>query len=392
MGLSFEAFVECIKDTIKAYLPESFADAEVIVERMNTVNKSYLSLRVKNPGQTVVPSISLDAAYRDYCREGSLSQSLTSIAGQVQSSPDIQTDWILDYNQVKEKLFIRVSNTEENREALSSMPFTDVDGIAITYHIVFDRVSDLDGSVPVTNNLLRAYGISKEELHHDAVKSAEKLFPAKVTGLYEMLKDLAPKDAASYRAGIDYPTVLTNTTGTFGAAAMFYPGTLDKIADVLGSDLVILPSSVHEVLLMRDDDAINLDYLQETVESINHTVVAPEERLSDFVYHYDKDRCVVEKAKTFINRKKKTPPKLTVDTAAGEILVYENEDPLTPGVTVMFRPRGCEDEEDLAYIHVDEKSEDVFINTYGDIYSEDATHEGVIRRKDVLGALDIQEE
>ena len=96
--------------------------------------------------------------------------------------------------------------------------------------------------------------------------------------------------------------VLTNTQGMHGAGALFYPDQLETIAQQMGTDFFVLPSSVHEVLILPDDGSQDLDSLQFMVREINRTEVAPEDRLSDFVYHYDAQDHVLERAETFAER------------------------------------------------------------------------------------------
>ena len=96
--------------------------------------------------------------------------------------------------------------------------------------------------------------------------------------------------------------VLTNMQGIHGAATLFYPGQLEAIAQQMGSDFFVLPSSVHETLILPDDGTAEPDSLQFMVREINQSTVAPEDRLSDFVYHYDSKDHVLEKAETFALR------------------------------------------------------------------------------------------
>lgn len=99
-------------------------------------------------------------------------------------------------------------------------------------------------------------------------------------------------------------TVITNVQGINGAAAIFYPDQMDKIAERLGGDYFILPSSVHETLVVPDDGKMSFLELRSMVTEINATMVNPSERLTDEVYHYDSKDKVFEKAATFDARQK----------------------------------------------------------------------------------------
>jgi hypothetical protein len=89
--------------------------------------------------------------------------------------------------------------------------------------------------------------------------------------------------------------VLTNTSGSLGAAALFYPDVKDKAAELIGSDYYILPSSTHEVILVPDSAGINPKELCEMVKQANRTVVDEKDILSDNVYHYSRDERRLDK-------------------------------------------------------------------------------------------------
>ena len=99
-------------------------------------------------------------------------------------------------------------------------------------------------------------------------------------------------------------TVVSNERGLNGAASLFYPDQMDKVAEKIGGDYYILPSSIHEQLVVPDDGNMSSVDLGNMVREVNATQVSPEERLSDEVYHYDSKDKVFEKAATFEARQK----------------------------------------------------------------------------------------
>ena len=82
--------------------------------------------------------------------------------------------------------------------------------------------------------------------------------------------------------------VLTNEAKLFGAVYMFLPEVMDKIADEKGDDLYILPSSIHEILILKTSELDDLPRLQHMVQDINEMQVPMEQRLSNHVYRYSK--------------------------------------------------------------------------------------------------------
>ena len=306
--MNFQEFVDKVKEAIRDALPESFRDAQVSVEPFRKLNTSYLGLQVKKEGQTVVPNINLDAHFREYQETGKpFADVLTAIAEQVQLAPPMETEWLKDYSQVKEKLFIRVSDAKENEAFLRMAPHKEVDGLAISYHIAFEGLHGVEASTPVTYKMMEMFGVTEEQLHADALESTQRLYPVQYTSMAEVMKKMMGIDAdmdPDMMPATEGPQlmVLTNMQGIHGAATLFYPGQLEAIAQQMGSDFFVLPSSVHETLILPDDGTAEPDSLQFMVREINQSTVAPEDRLSDFVYHYDSKDHVLEKAETFALR------------------------------------------------------------------------------------------
>lgn len=82
--------------------------------------------------------------------------------------------------------------------------------------------------------------------------------------------------------------VLSNTKRLHGAVCMLYPGVLKEMADRMGGDFFILPSSVHETILLPDAGEGLNGALRQMIREVNSTKVAPEEVLSDTLYRYDR--------------------------------------------------------------------------------------------------------
>ena len=84
-----------------------------------------------------------------------------------------------------------------------------------------------------------------------------------------------------------YLYVLSNEKRCQGAAAILYPGILAEAARRLKGSFYILPSSIHEVILLPDDGRGNGDGLHEMIADINQSQLREEEVLSDYAYRYD---------------------------------------------------------------------------------------------------------
>lgn len=187
-----------------------------------------------------------------------------------------------DYEQVRETLSVRLIGIEKNRERLREIPYECVEDMAV---VCFCRIPDgamKNGSIMIRHEHLEAWGISEETLRSDAFLGSIRRFPPVITGISDIL-GLEPetKEEKLY--------VLTNTEGRYGAACCLYPGILEKFSAERGTDLFVLPCSVHEVLLLPEcPEEKKAAELREIVMEINRTELAPEEVLTDSVYCFDR--------------------------------------------------------------------------------------------------------
>ena len=141
----------------------------------------------------------------------------------------------------------------------------------------------------VRDDMLASYGISKEQLHADALASSAALLPAKVSHLSDEISRLSQcgRGEAEDGSSGSKMLVLSNSKNFFGAAALFYNGIMDLIAEMTGGSYFILPSSVNELILLPDDGSADPESLAALVRDVNRCVVRPDEWLSDNVYYYD---------------------------------------------------------------------------------------------------------
>ncbi len=82
---------------------------------------------------------------------------------------------LLDYNAVKDYLFMTVINAEENKNDLTTMPHTIIGDLAIVYKVMIKTTDERFCAAKVTNQLMDAYGIDVNKLHNDALISSPNM-------------------------------------------------------------------------------------------------------------------------------------------------------------------------------------------------------------------------
>ena len=288
--------VEYIRNHIKEFLPPEYQDADVIVEPVLKNNDRVLTgLTIFKEGSNMAPTVYLEPYWEEIKRGRPLSSVLEEIA-QIQLGENnrgtFDLSMLKDYEKVKPKLFIRMCDPEKNTEYLKDKPYTACGELAASYRIQVLEEKEMNGSAAITNEVLRSWGITKEQLHQDAVQAEKERKPACLYRMDDILfseqAENLLEEGAPLQAGELPIFVLTNRDKSEGAGVMVQDGVLKKVGELLGADYYVLPSSIHEVLVLPDNGEMDVKELESMVRDVNAAEVAPNELLSDKVQFYDR--------------------------------------------------------------------------------------------------------
>lgn len=296
--MDFDEFKEWTAKEINNYLPDEYRNSDITITEINKLGNRYTGLVVRRSGDAIAPAINLDLFFEKY-QNGSEPQRLLNEMRDIVVNADDKYDYgfISNYEKVKDRLFIRLSNAERNKDILQKVPHVQIDDLAITYHVVFKHLQDGLASAIITNDLMKEFNISAEQLHKDSIENGSKLFPERVESLQNIIFSEDGRGVIG-----EPPYVITNTSALNGAAVMFYPDVLQNMADSVGSDLFVIPSSIHEVICFPDDGTNDKDHLQQTLRHVNCVMVSEDEQLSDNIYHYDRSAHIFESYDSFEER------------------------------------------------------------------------------------------
>ena len=203
-------------------------------------------------------------------------------------------DQITDWNKAKALVFPKLVNKADNEELLAERPNVGfAENLAVTYAVEIKDDSIVrngsKASAPVTNQMLESWGITVEELDRTARENinGKGQFKTMREVLIEMMGGNVPEFMLPPEEEDPSMFVLSNDDKINGAAALLDDGMLEDISNRLGGDFTILPSSIHEVIILPQNISQSRNELRDMVVDVNSTQVAPEERLSDNVYRYD---------------------------------------------------------------------------------------------------------
>ena len=297
--MDFDEFKEKVKDNIKNYLPMQYEKANVSLQSVvknNDVQLTGLMIRLEE--NNIAPFIYLDRYYEQYQNGMELPDIMKDIAElRVSSEQSVKLDIsrITDFNQVKDNIICKLINGDMNEEYLADKPYTQIEDMAVIY--VIDLGSGAEGhmSSPITYDLMKRYGVDTQMLHEIAIHNLAKseiVFKSMKDALMEiMFPDGVPEEdplAEILSAEDEIPMyVLSNAEKLNGAASVLDKDNMETISEMLGGDFVVIPSSIHEVIILPMDDNVDKDELEGIIREVNTGQVAPEERLSYHAYQYD---------------------------------------------------------------------------------------------------------
>ena len=293
----FEVFAENVKNQILEFLPEEYQSASAEMKQVfKNNNERRLGISIQKEGWEIAPILYLEEYYQ-MLQEGNLeTEVLQRIAREYldcdRGMPQNVGELIPDFESAKEQLWLKLVGKESNQRKLERCVYKEVEGtdLVATFQLRV-RIPGLEeGNISVDKRIMEKWGCDVDSLYESVLANMVCQMPAQVSEIDSVLTGDEgggkPEEVSCQEKKL---YVLRNTEESHGAATLLYPGVLQALAENSGADLFILPSSIHEVLVMKADGEINAGELQYMVMDINRHMVEPEEVLSDQVYRYDRE-------------------------------------------------------------------------------------------------------
>ena len=294
-------FAEEIKERIVDYLPGDYADSEVKLSEIQKVNRDVTNITVVPDWaeEGVVPTIHLDRMYKEYQEGRSMEDILEKTAETIVDAYNSLKAEPMEYedpinHMPEDKIYFQLINTESNRDYLNTVPHRELHDMSVIYRILHSKDEDGIKSIVVTNDIQKMWDVSEDRLFEMASENTKELFPPKVTSMADVIRsfmgadfDAMSADDISEMMGESVLWVVSNEMGVNGASLMVYGDVLDEVAERIGDDIYVIPSSLHEVLAVPASE-LDPKEIADMVSDINRNVVNEEDRLSNQVFFYDR--------------------------------------------------------------------------------------------------------
>lgn len=317
--MEYEKFKEQFVEDLKERLEAGGEKFSVDLNAVQKMNQNYEAVTVKPEDAIIGVNLNMTEIYERYDRGMSYDSLVSEVAEKADRAlhdrPDFNLDALQDYDQMKEKLSMEVVSAERNADLLEKVPHKNMEDMAVVYRFVLDTDSEGRGSILVTNQLMDNYGITAEQLHADALQYAPVMRPAVIQTMAETLLEMMGPEAKDMIPVLpDDPLFVATVPDKIqGAGVLAYQDFMEQAAERVGGDFFILPSSIHEILLVRDDGTFDINHLEDMVKQVNETEVAPEDLLTDSVYHYDSKEKIFELAEKYEERTASRKRESTLD-------------------------------------------------------------------------------
>ena len=313
--MTLEQFVNKVRNAVHAYFGDRLSITAQKIMKNNGIELTGLIFMEK--GSDIAATIYLDSYYEEYEEGtplGEIVRRLIQAYEEHRPAEKLHLDFFRDYEQVRPRLACRLVNLEKNREMLEQVPHQVWLDLAVVPCCILLGDELGCACILIRYSHMRYWNIDEKELLEEARTNMRQILRPECVSmkdfLYEMMRqavaDQLPEAEPGREAeqeqlldriagllarqrdsGRKEMFILSNTQHFYGASVLLYPDVLEHLAGGKRG-FFILPSSVHEVLLLADTGKESRFELYRMVNEVNERNVPLEEFLSDCVYYFDR--------------------------------------------------------------------------------------------------------
>lgn len=297
-GSVYHSFQQQLLTGLKEFFSD---DTKLSIDSFSHNNQLTLDgLTILEPGSNISPTIYLEQyfnQFQDGITLADIQQQILSFYRQHRFTQNIDTSFFTCLDNVQPQIVYKLIHYQKNKDFLEDLPHFAYLDLAIVFYCLVPNDAGENASILIHNSHLGYWDISKDSLLLFAQNNTPKLLPWRFDSLtnllFPMLSSLSEEEELKLLQAPENENVpmyvLTNNRCYFGACCILYPDVLKNISETLKDNLFLLPSSIHEFIIIPASFADNPDDLREIVCEVNLTEVAADEILSDSIYYYNKD-------------------------------------------------------------------------------------------------------
>lgn len=286
--MNYQQFVIVVKNKVAQHLGEGMSLHIHTALKNNGIERVGLTIIDKRVN--ISPTIYLEEYYKQFENGISIQdivESVLDVYHEVKFEHTWQVHTVKDFEMMRSKIVYKLVHAKKNETLLKNMPYIAYLDFAIVFYILFEVDESGTATIPITHELVQLWGVSLDDIQQNAFRNAPTLLPASFKPMQIVIDELMGTNYSEDECIEDLMFVLTNSLRSFGAACILYDGMLDKISEEIRENYYILPSSIHEMIIIPESNSPSRAHLNEMIAEVNRTQVNDEEFLSDCVYYYD---------------------------------------------------------------------------------------------------------
>ncbi|MEE1257988.1 MAG: DUF5688 family protein [Lachnospiraceae bacterium] len=302
--MEFTSFKTLVRDEVAKRTGEQFHVRINDVTKNNGVVLSGITMLQDD--NNISPTIYLNKYYEAY-ENGDIT--LRCIVDEVldtyernKVNQSVDMRFFMNYERIKDRIIFKLIHAERNKELLKDIPHIRYLDFAVVFQCLISDEMFGNATIMIHNAHLKIWEITENELYEKAIKNTPVLQRYDIKTMKDvlcemmLLEEMEGKEILNkneYIEDLQDATpmyVLSNRTRVQGASCILYPNILKDFASAVKSDFYILPSSVHEVILLPAQGDEDKEGLKRMVCEVNETQVEREEVLSDSVYYYSQEK------------------------------------------------------------------------------------------------------
>ena len=235
---------------------------------------------------------------------------------------------MMSFDDIKDSVICKVVNTDNNKDKLEGKPQEKIEDMTIMFATAIAQKEGERLTLPITNEMMNDMGIDQAQLKEAAFANIseqnysfksmrdvliDSMFPDGVPENDPFIEMMLPPESPDMQM-----YVLSNECNVNGAAEIFNKKAMDEIADKLGGDFIVLPSSVHETIVLPYKEDMEPAMLESMVQEINEGVLNENDKLSDHVFQYDSKEHELVRMDKMESRQKEKDNSKNIDDLKGD--------------------------------------------------------------------------
>ncbi len=287
--MNYQQFIEAMNEKITALLGDN-ATVQIHTTQKNN-GTQRIGLIITPRTINLSPTIYLEEFYTLFQQGHTLdeiSENVLTLYRKAIPERPWDVTQVQDFEQAKSKLVYKLVHRDRNIECLDSIPHVPYWDLEMVFYLLLDTFEHGIATILITNQMLTHWKIDAELLYQLATANTPNLLPYDFRPMREVIEELLGRELTEEEDCESHMFVLTNPYRHYGAACVLYPRVLEKIGEQIEEDYYLLPSSIHEMIVLPVSHAVSTAELTEIIADINETQVLKEEILSDHAYYYSR--------------------------------------------------------------------------------------------------------